>query len=310
MGIKRKIVTSLNKLLYPLNMELIRPGVRGKGIDSDAQGQLNELNVKYCKELIQDKIDSSIDVPPGGGRGEAWLPTMDEWWELTKNAKSFRIISSALLKDFGYLRVIADIHKKPPQAILEFGQGYCLYLLEECKQLNLEYWAVDNFSGVDYYSQNFREEYESHVKPYEKSYLIDGLIGDLDNLGSKIPENHFDLICSFSVLEHVLPPDMPNVLDHCHRLLKPGGCLTGTFDVPVLETGPAIRFIRALFDHGFELRITNETRAALLDYKAMNWERLILENPTSVMLGYQHAEDEDRRYAGQWTTLFFRAYKE
>jgi SAM-dependent methyltransferase len=294
MGIKRKLVTPLNKLLHLFNMELVRPRV------------YKNANTN----LPQNQLDDSAYLTSNGGQGGAWFPTMDEWWELTKNAEHFRIVSSALLKDFGYLRLIKDIRHDLPSAILEFGQGFCLYLWEECKKLNLEYWAIDNFSGVDYYPQEVREEYEKHTRQYEKTYLFDGLIGDIEKLGTKLPQNHFDLICSFSVLEHVLPADMPNVLEHCHSLLKKGGCLTGTFDIPVLNTDPAIQFIRALRHHGFEIRLEDETRDALVDYKTMKWERLILENPTSVMLGYQHAEGEDRRYAGHWTTLFFKAYKE
>lgn len=81
--------------------------------------------------------------------------------------------------------------------------------------------------------------------------FVSGLVGQkLDDA----PPDHFDLIFSVSVLEHVPPDDIQSVADHIYELLRPNGRIIHSLDLP-LKYAPmrSARWFKALQNSGFDI---------------------------------------------------------
>ena len=127
------------------------------------------------------------------------------------------------LKQFGSLYVLDRIKETRPARVLEMGAGCNRYFDRAVGEI-CDYWVVDD---AGFYAP---EQFEAAAKSRQHTRFVNGLVGgNVDEL----PENHFDLIFSVSVLEHVPPEDIEAVSDHMLKLLKPGGRIVHSLDVPV-----------------------------------------------------------------------------
>lgn len=242
------------------------------------------------------------------------IPTMNEWWRLSKEFPSFRNQTITLLKDFGYLEIFAHIREDHPARILEFGHGFNPGLFEFTKaDPDSEVWGIDDFQNLSYFTNDRTKWMDDHKRlladKFPNVHFVHGLLGDPQSLSGKLPENYFDLICSVSVLEEVPAEVMTKILSHCCRLLRPGGILLNTHDIRFGDRNRAREFVEAHRTAGFACDLTPAEKA-LLEFKSADFTQVILETPTHVMLYYQQTEGEERKYWGHFTTLVMKLRKD
>jgi SAM-dependent methyltransferase len=82
---------------------------------------------------------------------------------------------------------------------------------------NLDIWGADTYAG--YYS-----EWSKAVSPIAQDRIL-----RIENDRANFPDEHFDLVLSNQVLEHVTNPEA-SIAD-MYRLLRPGGTLIAAFPV-------------------------------------------------------------------------------
>jgi SAM-dependent methyltransferase len=97
------------------------------------------------------------------------------------------------------------------------GEGQTVTLGRTC---GLDIWGADTFTG-------FWAPWINSVKPDARDH-----IRRIENDRTDYPDNHFDIVMSNQVLEHVTNPEA--VIADVHRMVKPGGCFIAAF--PVIET--------------------------------------------------------------------------
>ena len=102
---------------------------------------------------------------------------------------------------------------------LDYGCGYGTTVLLG-RQQDIDIWGADTFSG------NYAR-WLTAVPPEVKDR-----VRKIENGHADFPDEHFDLVFSNQVLEHVTDPEA--VIDDMCRLTKPGGTLVTAF--PVTET--------------------------------------------------------------------------
>jgi len=225
--------------------------------------------------------------------------TMDEWWQLTATQPEYRKESHHLLKDYGYLKLIDYIERARPRRLLEFGHGFNDTVLKRFQD-ECEVYGLDDYQALPYFPK--RDEWEAWyrryiVEPCPRAHLVRGLLG-----AGEIPaldEGTFDLICSVSVLEELDEESVRRVIAHAERLLAPGGVLVGTFDVPLYAPGYTGRLTRAVAGSGLRFHET----PALED--STDFNALLIESPTVVMLTYQMCDGDDRSFRGHWGSAWF-----
>lgn len=232
------------------------------------------------------------------------VPSVDDWWQLMQEFPQFRKVSNSVLKDFGYMSLLREIKQQRPKRILEFGHGFndTLFHLSE-DDCDIEMWGVDDFQGLHYFADKneWEEKYQDKlVARFPKTSFVRGLLGDDQRKSMELPEDYFDMVCSVSVLEEV-PIDVANsIVSHCYKLLRPNGVFMGTHDICLRNMKRIKRFVDACRECGFQCD------GGLTD---LDGTGLLIENPTAVMVQYQKADGEHRRYSGHWTTLLTRMVK-
>jgi SAM-dependent methyltransferase len=243
------------------------------------------------------------------------IATVDRWWALTGEFPEFRRVSPFPLKDFGYLWLFKYIKDHPSLAtICEFGHGMNPHLLETLQHSH-EAWGADDWQDLSYLPgrDEWLAQYQRDVvEKCPKAHLVRGLLGDASSpAAAALPENHFDLVCSVSVLEEIDMEAALPIFAHCHRLLRPGGVMVNSYDLCLGQRGRAggggytplqhlQLYVGAQRHVGFDLDLPDIN---------INMNSLLLENPTSAMLQYQHCDGENREYWGHWTTLVSVARK-
>jgi SAM-dependent methyltransferase len=106
--------------------------------------------------------------------------------------------------------------------MLDIGCGYFAEHLRANYDLLVEGWGIDQSIAVE-------------CKQMPKlRFLEDSVESALPSL----PENHFQVILFISVLEHLR--DAQAALEHCHRILRPGGILL--INVPTWAAKPVLEF--------------------------------------------------------------------
>jgi len=236
------------------------------------------------------------------------VPTVDDWWSLTSRYPHHRKFSLTPLKDYGYMELFQILEATRAVRVLEFGHG-----LNINEELNLfdrfkdrELWGVDDDQGVAYFKSGaeWTAEYETKIlKRFPWVKFERALLGTLHGRSATLPEAYFDVVCSVSVLEELPLERIPPVLDHAFRLLRPGGLFVNSHDIRLGDSHRYREIVRLQREAGFALDGG--------DVEPGNWDAtfLLLENPIGVMLYYQGAQPEDRRFMGNFATMMMVAQK-
>ncbi len=232
------------------------------------------------------------------------VPSVDDWFELTKLYPEFQRPSDTSLKDYGYMEVFRFLDARPSAGrILEFGHGFNPALFVRYGS-DRETWGVDDFQSLHYFSQDrdawertFAEQMTQRCPP--QCRFVRGLLSD--GAPDSLPEGYFDVVCSVSVLEEMPLEAVAPIVRRAASLLKPGGFLIGTHD-----------FCEAMLDR-LPLYVDLQRGAGLkIDLPAMPTfdQKTLIENPTVVMTAYQmETPASQRKYWGHWTTAFTIAQK-
>jgi SAM-dependent methyltransferase len=97
------------------------------------------------------------------------------------------------------------------------GEGQTIAL---ARSRGLDIWGADTFDG-------FWAGWTESLLPSSRDR-----VRRIENGRADYPDNHFDLVISNQVLEHVSDPEA--VISDMHRMVKPGGSLIAAF--PMVET--------------------------------------------------------------------------
>jgi SAM-dependent methyltransferase len=107
------------------------------------------------------------------------------------------------------------IHVRPEARMLDYGCGSGKYTYR-MRDLGFDCLGFDIHDCVTYRSDSDRSLFAfSRLMEERSDYRLNS------NFSIPFPDNHFDVIFSFSVLEHV--QDLDSVLRECARVLKPTG---------------------------------------------------------------------------------------
>ena len=115
---------------------------------------------------------------------------------------------------------------------LDIGAGFSdlpSYLVE---RYGMEGWVADDFgmsAGETLWSR--WGDPRELPKKYPKVKYVFKCVGQSD-AWDQFPKAYFDRIYSISTLEHVPKPDLPGVFSHMVAMLKPGGIMLHTIDIP------------------------------------------------------------------------------
>ena len=78
------------------------------------------------------------------------IPTVTDWWDLTREFPEYRKVSEAVLKDYGYLEIMRFIRTKRPARVLEFGHGFSNRLFKAFES-QVEMHGLDDDQGFHYF---------------------------------------------------------------------------------------------------------------------------------------------------------------
>lgn len=231
------------------------------------------------------------------------IPSVTDWWNLTREFPEYRRVSEAVLKDYGYLEVMNFIRTRRPARILEFGHGFSSRLFRMFES-EFEMHGLDDDQQLHYFPEG--SDWESRKKNElvavcPRTRFHRGLLGGANPPG--LDDASFDMICSVSVLEELNAESVQRVFSHAHRLLKPGGFFVNSFDFPVAHAKVIPQYLAAQQRPGFVFE------GASREIAFPDLQELLIENPTAVMLSYQGDQPEHRRYGGHWSTVFTAARK-
>ena len=109
--------------------------------------------------------------------------------------------------------------------ILEVGAGLSMILyktlgFKDGKQ-SVEYWIADEAGFYD------AEDYEKAREKRSEAKIVDTLLG---KYSSELSNDYFDLVLSVSVIEHVPPENLKDVIADIYRVLRPGGVMLHSLD--------------------------------------------------------------------------------
>ncbi len=225
------------------------------------------------------------------------LATAEKWWSVAKDFEFLRMPGAKVaLKSAGYAHLIDIISTHRPRTILEFGHSYTTPLFDLYED-EIEMWDVDRFSGtvgVD------PQKMEAFRQSHPKASFVSALLGE-DS--TEPPRDHFDLICSASVIEHIPVDQLPGVFGEIWRLLRPGGIVANSYDI----------FCGSCYQPVFDAHertglewLKSGTTADL----AWDPRTVIVEDPRTVMEGYLAGQPrEQRRWPGNFVTILTAAVK-
>jgi hypothetical protein len=238
------------------------------------------------------------------------IPSVDDWYQLTRIYPEYRHHTKTLLKDYGVMACLEFINSQKggtgnePLKILEFGHGFNAEVLSKIQDRH-EAWGADRDQQLHYFQNlgglTWEQTFDHNVGalcPNVK--FVRELVGDPD---SSLPNMYFDLVYSISVLEEVGEGTLKDILTASAQLLKPDGYLFGTHDFCFGNLDRGRAFIDLLRETGYEITCSDDP----LDIPMTH---LLLEQPTSAMLLYQQGHpEESRKFVGHWGTIFFAARK-
>lgn len=237
------------------------------------------------------------------------VPTVDDWWELTKRFPKFRRFTLTPLKDQGYMELFSILESQSTSRILEFGHG--LNIAEDANLFlqfrDKELWGVDADQGLAYFESGneWEARYQKEVvQRYPWVKFVNGLLGEGSSIAN-LPIEYFDAVCSVSVLEEIPLEGIPPILDHAYRLLARNGLFVNSHDIRLKDTQRFEAIIELHRQAGFHIDQTRIVDPSVI----FDATHLLLENPIGVMLYYQGAQGEDRKFMGNFATMIICARK-
>lgn len=243
---------------------------------------------------------------------------MEDWFRLTKFFPEYRRVSNSLLKDYGYMAILEFVYKnyindgKRP-VLLEFGHLFSTRILKALES-KAEVWGLDDrladFENAPYLKQVMSaEQWESAyqtqvVEQLSQVTLVRGLLGNGEPPRPPLPKQHFDILCSVSVIENIPEEKWVAVFSHAFSILKPGGVFVNTTDMPLTVVHKLRRLIEAQQIAGFVLEGDVGQILASVDLN-----KVIFENPTVSAIVYGRITSSGR-YQGHESTILTVALKE
>lgn len=130
--------------------------------------------------------------------------------------------------------VLASGGWQPGMQVLDVGAGYSDLPYQLVQEHRVNAWVADDF-GLE----SDEPLWQRWGDPKELASKFPGVQYVFKRLGKpvdELPEGYFDRVYSASVLEHVSADQIDDVLDHMYRLLRPGGLMLHTVDLPFPRT--------------------------------------------------------------------------
>jgi SAM-dependent methyltransferase len=134
---------------------------------------------------------------------------------------------------------------EPGMRFLDIGAGYSDLPAYLVNTFDLEGWVADDFgatSGEKMWSR-WGDPRDLPKRYPDVKYVFKNIGMQSD----EFPENYFDRVYSVSVLEHISPNSINSVLNHMALLLKPGGIMLHTMDIPFPRTINAPSLMQVAF---------------------------------------------------------------
>lgn len=161
-------------------------------------------------------------------------------WKLARVSELFQFHQEGLydagwgIKGHNRPWIVAHGDWEPGMRFIDVGAGYSdlpAYLIDS---FDMEGWVADDFgisTGEELWSR-WGDPFELKDKYPKVRYVF----RNLGHPSSDLPEGSFDRLYSVSVLEHIPLGQIVAVLNHMGRLLKPGGIMLHTVDIPYPRT--------------------------------------------------------------------------
>jgi SAM-dependent methyltransferase len=131
------------------------------------------------------------------------------------------------LKAMGRLFCVDKILRLQPKRVLEVGGG-CTTFFDQHFGTKTEYWMIDNGDFDPW------KRFDELLKKRQNTRFVRGLLGEFK---SQLPDSSFDLVFSISVLEHVPKERRSDVYRDMFRILRPGGAIVHSIDIPRQKKG-------------------------------------------------------------------------
>ena len=177
------------------------------------------------------------------------------------------------LKGFDYGWLLAARPWKHGEVVLDVGGAYSPFPNFLTNQFGCVSWVVDDF-GLDV-DQEFWQRHRSpqeHIASHPETKYVLERLGAPES--SSLPENHFDVVYSASVLEHVPYALTEAVWQHMVRLLKPGGELLHAVDIPFPSNGGVKKMVQSAIFDGLPWLFSKEFRLAHYMATPKNYARV------------------------------------
>jgi len=161
-------------------------------------------------------------------------------WDVGRVSHVYQFISAGLhgadwgIKGHNHPWILTNGDWQPGMKVLDVGAGYSDLAAHLADQYDLEAWVADSFGMND--GDPLWSRWGAPDKLMEQNPQVNYVFKDL---GSPVPElepGSFDRVFSVSVLEHIHPQLIGDVLLHMASLLKPGGLMLHAVDFPFPRT--------------------------------------------------------------------------
>jgi SAM-dependent methyltransferase len=231
------------------------------------------------------------------------LATGTELWRAIQNWPEVFASSSErqALKPTGHAMVLDYIERQKPSCILEVGHGSQSPTFDVIHDRH-ECWGLDAYDQDRTVPTAALDRFRTR---YPTTTFRNGYLGS----GVDLPDNHFDMAFTVSVIEH-LPVDQRLAFhQEMFRVLKPGGVQLHSYDVPF---GADVAAMHAAIEQaGFEW-IEPGVKPADFWTSAMTVSSIgkaVFEHPNTILTKFSHAIPKDKRTLWNWTTVFVGARK-
>jgi len=136
-------------------------------------------------------------------------------------ATSVSPMSRYTIKQVGSFFCSHHLKQRETGRILEVGGGFSQYFARRFGK-QFDYWMIDQPGFYD------KKRFDTGLALRPPHTFVEGLVGENR---PELPDKHFDVSLSVSVLEHVEYKDIGMVAEDMFRITKPGGWSVHSIDV-------------------------------------------------------------------------------